>query len=72
MDALRRLVHQLRGACGGYGFDPITPFATAAELAIDADEGIKSVTENINSLIEIIRTIDGFDHTKERQLVART
>ena len=33
---LRRVVHQLRGTGGGYGFDPISELATIAEAAIDA------------------------------------
>src|SRR5690606_5184686 len=33
-DALRRSTHQLRGAAGSYGFDPITPLAERLELLL--------------------------------------
>ena len=62
-DELRRVVHQLRGACGGYGFDGLTEVATAAENAIHAADNVEIVTRHINSLIEMIRRIEGYEES---------
>jgi CheY-like chemotaxis protein len=63
---LQRVVHQLRGASGGYGFDPITAPAVAAEESIKAGQALESITATIKSLIEIIRRIDGYDKQAEK------
>jgi PAS domain S-box-containing protein len=62
--ALQRVVHQLRGASGGYGFDSVTEPATRAEESIKAGNALESITAEINSLIEVIRRIDGYDESK--------
>jgi CheY-like chemotaxis protein/HPt (histidine-containing phosphotransfer) domain-containing protein len=69
MASLRRIVHQLRGAAGGYGFDPITSPATKAEESIDASGSLAEVTVKINSLIDVVRRIDGYG---ERTVNAET
>jgi HPt (histidine-containing phosphotransfer) domain-containing protein len=61
MDSLRRLVHQLRGTCGGYGFDAVTEMAGAAETAIRAGENYEAIVPRIDSLIQTMRRIEGFD-----------
>jgi HPt (histidine-containing phosphotransfer) domain-containing protein len=62
---LRRAVHQLRGACGGYGFDGLTDLASAAENAILAADSVDVVGPHINSLIEMIRRIEGYEERTE-------
>jgi HPt (histidine-containing phosphotransfer) domain-containing protein len=42
---LKRAAHQLKGAAGGYGFDPLTPFAAQLENAITS--GADSITIEI-------------------------
>jgi PAS domain S-box-containing protein len=64
MASLRRVVHQLRGAAGGYGFDPITSPATRAEELIDASGSLPEITTKINSLIDVVRRIDGYGERK--------
>jgi len=64
MASLRRIVHQLRGAAGGYGFDPITGPATKAEESIDASGGLTEITIKIKSLIDVVRRIDGYGERK--------
>ena len=66
MDSLRRAVHQLRGAGGGYGFESITALATNAESAINAPEGAESVNAKIDSLVQNIRRIEGYDKQGEK------
>jgi PAS domain S-box-containing protein len=62
--ALQKVVHQLRGASGGYGFDSVTQPATRAEESIKAGNALESITAEIKSLIEVIRRIDGYDEFK--------
>ena len=65
MDSLRRAVHQLRGAGGGYGFESITKLATIAETAIDANETGESIPATIERLVEHISRIEGYDAQPE-------
>jgi signal transduction histidine kinase/DNA-binding NarL/FixJ family response regulator len=62
--ALQLVVHQLLGACGGYGFTPVSEPALRAEESIKTGKALESITGEINSLIEIIRRIDGYDESK--------
>jgi len=62
--ALRTVVHQLGGASGGYGFAVLTEPAVRVEESIAAGKALDSVTAEIESLIEVIRRIDGYDDSK--------
>jgi signal transduction histidine kinase/HPt (histidine-containing phosphotransfer) domain-containing protein len=66
LDPLRRLVHQLRGACGGYGFEDVTDIAAAAENAIQNGESAAVISNCIYSLIQIIQRIEGYDREELR------
>jgi CheY-like chemotaxis protein/HPt (histidine-containing phosphotransfer) domain-containing protein len=61
---LRRLAHQLLGTCGGYGFAPVSEPARSLEQSIKAGRDAESVTAQVNSLIEVIRRIEGYDEAK--------
>jgi CheY-like chemotaxis protein/HPt (histidine-containing phosphotransfer) domain-containing protein len=65
---LRRLVHQLRGSGGGFGFEAISEFAGNVEDAINAVDHPASILAQINSLIDIIRRTDGFGDSSEANL----
>jgi PAS domain S-box-containing protein len=62
--ALRLVVHQLLGASGGYGFGAVSQPAWRAETSIKEGKDLASITAQINSLIEIIRRIEGYDESK--------
>jgi len=62
--ALQQVVHQLVGASSGYGFAPISEPATRAEASIKAGKAPESIKAEINSLIEVIHRIDGYDEAK--------
>jgi PAS domain S-box-containing protein len=64
MVSLRHVVHQLRGAGEGYGFRPITEPAMRAEGSIDSSTSPSSVATEVNSLLEVIRRIEGYDPKK--------
>lgn len=60
LDALKQVIHQVLGACGGYGFDAVSEPASRAEEAIQAGRALESIGVEIRSLIEVIRRIDGY------------
>jgi len=64
LQSLKRVVHQLRGTGGGYGFDSITELAAGVEEAIKAADKRESILEQINSLIELIRRVEGYDESR--------
>ena len=48
--ALRRTAHQLKGAAGSYGFEPITPLAHRLEMLVAYGVEPKIVTEAVQDL----------------------
>ncbi len=75
LDELKRAVHQLKGAGGGYGFPKITEAAATAErkakevMALNpgaADTELAGVTSAINDLFDVIRKVDGYPADKEQ------
>jgi signal transduction histidine kinase/DNA-binding NarL/FixJ family response regulator len=65
---LRRAVHQLKGAGGGYGFPQITQFALQAENQLKASAGdlTQDVVGRVNELVELIRCVSGYDPKEEQ------
>jgi signal transduction histidine kinase/HPt (histidine-containing phosphotransfer) domain-containing protein len=63
LEALRHIVHQIRGSGGGYGFDQITAPATQAEASIRAAASLELIRSEVESLVAVIHRIDGFDGT---------
>ncbi|MEE2972095.1 MAG: Hpt domain-containing protein [Planctomycetota bacterium] len=54
--ALRRIAHQLKGAAGGYGFDPIGDAASRLEHDLLGDESeLSSLSERVEDLIASCR-----------------
>jgi signal transduction histidine kinase/CheY-like chemotaxis protein/HPt (histidine-containing phosphotransfer) domain-containing protein len=60
MADLRRAVHQLKGAGGGYGFPVITDQAATAEKLIKASASVEAVTSQVRDLIAVIESIEGY------------
>ena len=65
LDELRRAVHQLKGAGGGYGFPQITDAAAAAEQRIKVSDSLDAIAAHIRLLIDLIRRIEGYDTNRE-------
>jgi signal transduction histidine kinase/DNA-binding NarL/FixJ family response regulator len=61
---LQRVVHQLLGSCGGYGFDAASEPAAKAEASLKAGATLESITAEVESLIAVLRRIDGYDESK--------
>ncbi len=62
---LKRLVHQIKGAGGGYGFDAISDAAAAAEQSMKLAQDLQMVRSQVDALIERIRSVYGYDRTLE-------
>lgn len=58
MVGLRTVAHQLKGAAGGYGFEPISNTAAELERLIDATEADKvseAIQQQVDELIGLCR-----------------
>jgi HPt (histidine-containing phosphotransfer) domain-containing protein len=51
-EELARLAHQLKGAAGSYGFDPITPLAARLEKAIRNGEPLAAIRAALEDLVD--------------------
>lgn len=47
------LVHQLRGACGSYGFHEMTPVATSLEMSLRSGKSIEELADDIESFLQL-------------------
>ena len=61
LEQLREVLHQLKGAGGGYGFAEITRRAACAEKAIKAQAAIGNITTEIESLVEVLKGVEGYE-----------
>jgi len=66
--ALQYMVHGLAGTGGGYGFAALTQPARRSEQSIRRCDPFEPVAAQINSLVETIRRIEGYDEVKESSL----
>jgi HPt (histidine-containing phosphotransfer) domain-containing protein len=64
LDGVQKIVHQLLGACGGYGFTEVTEPARSVEQSIKAGRDIESIRTETNSLVAIVRRIEGYDESR--------
>jgi signal transduction histidine kinase/DNA-binding NarL/FixJ family response regulator len=62
---LRRAVHQLKGAGGGYGYDKITQLATDVECAMERKDPLEAIEAEVNALIAVIRSVEGYQPAGE-------
>ena len=65
LETLRREVHKIKGAGGGYGFSELTDLAAKAEKRIRAGAGLGEVTAEIRALVTRMRSVDGYQGAKE-------
>ena len=65
LDDLRKLTHQLKGAGGGYGFAAISDYAARAEQSIKTQAALDRVRAGVNELVELIRSVEGYDPSRE-------
>jgi HPt (histidine-containing phosphotransfer) domain-containing protein len=64
---LRRTLHQIKGAGSGYGFPKLTETAARAEASIKTSAGIETIKSQIDELIALIRSTQGYSPALEKQ-----
>ena len=64
VDELKRVLHQMKGSGTGFGFPKVTELAAQAERTIVAQGALEQVRTEVDSLVRLIRSIDGFDGRK--------
>ncbi|HEY2584977.1 MAG TPA: ATP-binding protein [Tepidisphaeraceae bacterium] len=65
LDRLRQTVHQLKGAAGGYGYPRLTEQAARAEQTIAAGDPFDTIRAEVDSLIQLVRSVEGYDAAHE-------
>jgi CheY-like chemotaxis protein len=69
IEGLGELIHQIKGTGGFYGFMPMTDAAEHVEELITTGGQIDEATAEVRSLIELIRSVEGYDPLKETALL---
>ena len=70
VESARQLLHQLKGAGGGFGFPQITALSRVAEKLIKDDATGEAIDTAIAELVDYLRSIDGYDILLERVAIA--
>jgi signal transduction histidine kinase/DNA-binding response OmpR family regulator len=65
LDELRRTVHQIKGAGGGYGFPQLSKVASAAESQVNAGAAVEEIAAHVNELVEMLRRLEGYNPRNE-------
>ena len=54
-ETLRRTAHQLKGAAGSYGFDPLSPSAAQLEqrIGMGEEQDVEAVRQALDELLEL-------------------
>ena len=63
--AMRRVVHNLKGSAGGYGFPSITAVAQELEQQLMHDELLDSVVAQVQELVQLVRRVEGYERAAE-------
>ena len=66
---LRRVLHQLNGSGGSYGYDGVTELAAQAEIALNANYSLVTIREALDLLITLVRTIEGYQRDLETETI---
>lgn len=56
-DELRRAAHQMKGAAGSYGFQPLTELAARLENAVQDGKTEQEIVESLTELLSVCRKI---------------
>lgn len=49
---LQRAAHQMKGAAGSYGFDPLTPYAARLEAVVNQGANPSAIAQALAALLE--------------------
>jgi signal transduction histidine kinase/DNA-binding response OmpR family regulator len=62
---LRSVCHQLKGAAGMFGFGDVTDSAERIESRLDGGAVIECVELQLRQLVDLIRSVSGYNHAQE-------
>ncbi|AMV17450.1 response regulator [Planctomyces sp. SH-PL14] len=65
---LQRVLHQVKGAGGGYGFAMITARADAAGTVLKEGKEMTQVRQSVEELIGVMESVDGYVLSGEREV----
>jgi signal transduction histidine kinase/DNA-binding NarL/FixJ family response regulator len=65
LEELARAVHRLKGSGEGYGFPVVSERAANAESTLQGQESLDKVIEQVQSLVSLLRSIEGYEREKE-------
>ena len=65
LEELRRAVHQMKGAGGGYGFAQITTYAARAEQVVKDGGSLEKIAGQVEELVQLVRRVRGYDAKNE-------
>ena len=54
---IKTIAHQLKGAGGGYGFQPITDVAGALEHAVREEQSVEQIKERCSELCAVLSAV---------------
>jgi signal transduction histidine kinase/CheY-like chemotaxis protein/HPt (histidine-containing phosphotransfer) domain-containing protein len=72
LDELKRAVHQIKGAGGGYGFAQLSHLAAEVEKSIKARDPLQTLAAGVERLVAIMRRAEGYDQHKEASRAAES
>ena len=62
---LRRLIHQIKGCGGGYGFQSLTDLARDIECQLMSNAPIENIATKVEELVQTMRLVEGYDRKRE-------
>jgi signal transduction histidine kinase/DNA-binding response OmpR family regulator len=66
LEGLRSVLHQIKGAAGGYGFPELTEASGRAEQQTSVATTPDALAHEVEAVIRLIRSIDGYDAQAEK------
>ncbi len=57
IEELQRLAHQLKGACGGYGFQAVSDAAHRLEESLQVEQDLERAREDVERLVDMCRRV---------------
>ena len=66
---MRGVLHNLKGSGGLFGFMPISELATSASDLIHDDMTWESIAASVRDLVEMLRSVEGYDPRRESAAV---
>jgi len=56
-EGVRRTAHQIKGAAGSYGFDPISPCAAKVENGVRRNEPEEQIRDAVDALVDLCNRV---------------